>query len=61
MSMSGRAGTRARLLKRMGLVAGGLVVLTLLLLITGHWILTIIVGIAAAVAVWAFLQARTVN
>jgi hypothetical protein len=59
--MSGRAGTRARLLKRMGLVAGGLVVLTLLLAITGHWILTIIFGIAAAVAVWVFLQARTVS
>jgi len=45
----------------MGLVAGGLVVLTLLLAITGHWILTIILGLAAAVAIWVFLQARSVT
>jgi hypothetical protein len=61
MSAGGRAGTRARLLKRAGLVAGALVLLTLVLAATGHWVLTIIVALAAAVAVWAFLQARTVR
>jgi hypothetical protein len=61
VSVDGRAQTRARLLKRAGLVAGALVLLTVLLAVTGHWILTIIVAVAAAVAVWAYLQARTVR
>ena len=61
MSVGGRAQTRARLLKRAGLVAGALVLLTVLLAVTGHWVLTIIVAVAAAVAVWAYLQARTVR
>ena len=59
--MGGRGATRAKLLQRMGLIAGALVVVTLLLLITGHWILTVIFGVAAAVAVWVFLQARSVR
>jgi uncharacterized membrane protein YccC len=61
MSMGGRGATRAKLLQRMGLIAGALVVVTLLLLITGHWILAVIFGVAAAVAVWVFLQARSVR
>ena len=61
MSTGGRGQTRARLLRRAGLVAGALVLLTLVFAITGHWVLTIIAGVAAAVAVWAFLQARTVR
>ena len=61
MSVGGRATERSRLLKRMGLIAGGLAVLALLFLITGHWILAIIFAIPAAVAVWVFLQARSVR
>jgi hypothetical protein len=38
-----------------------LVLLTLLLLVTGHWVLAIIAGLPAAVAVWVFLQAQTVR
>jgi hypothetical protein len=43
------------------LIAGALVVLTLVLAASGHWVLTIIAGVAAAAALWAFLQARTVR
>ena len=61
MSTDGRARTRARLLQRAGLVAAGLVLFTVVFAVSGHWVLTIIVGLAAAVAVWVFLQARTVR
>jgi hypothetical protein len=61
MSFDGRAQTRQRMLRRAGLVAGALVLLTLLLLITGHWVLGVILGIVAAGAVWFFLQVRTVR
>jgi hypothetical protein len=43
------------------LIAAALVILALLLLISSHWILGIIFGIAAAVAVWVYLQARSVR
>ena len=61
MSVDGRAQTRGRLLKRAALIAAALVLLTLLLLLSGHWILAIIFGIPAVVAVWVFVQARTVR
>jgi uncharacterized membrane protein YccC len=61
MSMSGRAQTRQRLLRRAGLIAGALAVVALLMLISGHWILGIIFAVAAAVAIWVFMQARTVR
>ncbi len=61
MSVGGRAGARQRMLRRAGLIAAALVVLALLLLISSHWILGIIFGVAAAVAVWVYLQARTVR
>jgi hypothetical protein len=61
MSFDGRTQTRQRMLRRAGLVAGALVLLTLLLLITGHWVLGVILGIVAAGAVWFFLQVRTVR
>jgi hypothetical protein len=32
-----------------------------LFLISGHWILAVIVGAVAAVAIWVFLQARAVR
>jgi hypothetical protein len=61
MSVGGRAETRARMLRRPMLIAGGLVILALLLLLTGHWIIGVLVAIPAAVATWVFLQARTVR
>ena len=61
LSAGGRARTRERILRRTGLIAGGLAALTLLLLLTGHWVLGVIVGIAAVVAGWIFLQARAVR
>lgn len=61
MSNGGRAETRQRMLRRAGLVAGILVLLALVLLISGHWILGIVFAIVAAVAIWLFLQARTVR
>jgi uncharacterized membrane protein YgaE (UPF0421/DUF939 family) len=61
MSVDGRARTRQRILRRAALIAAGLVLLTLVLLSSGHWVLGIIFGVAAAVAVWVFLQARSVR
>jgi hypothetical protein len=61
MSVGGRARERDRLLRRALIVAAALVVLAVLFLLTGHWILAIVVGIPAAVAVWVYLQARSVR
>ena len=61
MSMGGRATERARVLRRAALIAGVLLLLALLLLLSGHWILAIIFGVPALIAIWAFLQARTVR
>jgi hypothetical protein len=61
VSVGGRAQTRQRWLRRAGLVAAVLVLLTLLFFSSGHWFLGIVFGIAAAVAVWVFLQLRTVR
>ena len=61
MSTGGRPQTRKRMLRRTGLVAGILVLLALVFLISGHWVLGVIVGAVAAAAVWVFLQVRTVR
>lgn len=61
MSVGGRGQTRQRVLRRAGLAAGVLVVVALLFLISGHWVLGATFGVAAAVAVWAFWQLRTVR
>jgi hypothetical protein len=61
MSVGGRAQTRQRVLRRAALIAAVLVLLALLLLASGHWILGAILGVAAVVAIWVFLQARTVR
>jgi hypothetical protein len=61
MSSGGRARARGRILKRTALIAAALVVLTLLFVVTGNWVLAIIAGVPAAVAVWVYLQARTVR
>lgn len=61
MSVGGRANERARVLRRAALIAGVLVLLALLFFSSGHWILGLIVGVAAVVAIWLFMQARTVR
>jgi hypothetical protein len=48
-------------MRRAGLVTGALVLLALILLVSGHWILGIIFGVAAVAAVFAFLNLRTVR
>jgi hypothetical protein len=49
------------MLRRAGLIAGVLVLVALLLLLSGHWVLGVIFAVAAAAAIWVFLQARTVR
>jgi hypothetical protein len=49
------------MLRRAALIAGGLILLALILLLTSHWLLAIIFAIPAAVATWVFFQARTVR
>lgn len=61
MSVGGRATERARVLRRAALIAGVLVLLALVLLLSGHWVLGAILGAAAVAAIWVFLQARTVR
>jgi hypothetical protein len=61
MSVGGRANVRGRILRRAALVAGVLVLLALLFLLSGHWVLAVIFGAAAAAAIWVYLQARTVS
>ena len=61
MSVGGRDRARGRMLRRAGLIAGALVLLALVFLVSGHWILGVVLGVAAAVAVWVFLQARAVR
>jgi hypothetical protein len=61
MSVGGRANERGRILRRAALIAGVLVLLALLFLASGHWILALIVGVAAVAAIWVYLQARTVR
>jgi hypothetical protein len=61
LNPDGRARTRGRILQRATLIAGALVLLTIVLLFTGHWVLALIAAVLASVAVWAFLQARAVR
>jgi hypothetical protein len=59
--MSPRARARQNLQRRAGIVTAIVVLLALILLLSGHWILGIIFGVAAVAAVAAFLQLRTVR
>jgi hypothetical protein len=61
VSVGGRADVRQRMLRRAALMGGVLALLALLFLLSGHWVLAVIFGIPAAVAIWVFLQARTVR
>ena len=49
------------MLRRAALIAGALMLAALLLLLSGHWVLGVIVAVAGAVATWVFLQARSVR
>ena len=61
MSMSPRRRARQSLQRRAGIVTAIVVVLALILLVSGHWIIGIIFGVIAVVAVAAFRQLRTVR
>lgn len=61
MSAGGRADARTRVLRRAALIACVLVLLALLFLASGHWVLGTVLGVAAAVAIWMYMQARTVR
>jgi hypothetical protein len=61
VSLSPRARARQSLQRRAGIVTAIVVLLALILLLSGHWILGIIFGIAAVAAVAAFRQLRTVR
>ena len=61
MSAGGRAEYRRRTLRWAAVAAVVLVVLALLFLAGGHWVLGLFFGVIAAVAVFAFLQLRTVR
>jgi hypothetical protein len=49
------------MLRRAALTAGILVLVALVLLVSGHWILGVVLAVAAAAAVWVFFQARAVR
>ncbi|MFL5966039.1 MAG: hypothetical protein ACJ747_05745 [Gaiellaceae bacterium] len=61
MSVGGRTQARQRMVRRAGLIAAALALVALLFLISGHWILGVVFGVAAAAAIWLFLQVRTVR
>lgn len=61
MSYGGRAQARSRIMRRFTWVAAVLVVLTLLFVLSGHWVLAVIFALASAAALWAWLQARSVR
>ena len=61
MSVGGRGRARDRIVRRAALIAAVLALLALLLLVSGHWVLGVIFAVAAAAAIWVFLQARTVR
>ena len=61
VSLDGRAQLRRRNLRWAAVIAGVLVLLTLLFLTSGHWVLGLVFGAAAAAAVLVFSQMRTVR
>jgi hypothetical protein len=61
MSVGGRAQERRRLLRRGALIAGLLVLLALVFLLSGHWVLGVLIGAVAVLAILVLLQVRTVR
>jgi uncharacterized protein YhaN len=56
--MSPRGRARQNLQRRAGIVTAAVVLLALIFLLTAHWILFILFGVAAAASVSALLQLR---
>ncbi len=61
MTVGGRANERTRILRRAALIGAVLLLVALLFLTSGHWIVGLIFGAAAAAAIWVYLQARSVR
>ena len=61
MPVGGRAEARGRMLRRSGIAALVLAILALIFLSSGHWIIGLVLAVAAAGAVWAFLQFRALR
>jgi hypothetical protein len=61
MSVGGREALRRRYLRRVAVLAGVLVLLALLFLGSGHWVLGLVLGAAAVVAILVLAQMRTVR
>jgi hypothetical protein len=61
MSVGGREALRRRYLRRVAVLAGVLVLLALLFFGSGHWVLGLLFGAAAVVAILALAQMRTVR
>jgi hypothetical protein len=61
VSAGGRTALRGRYLRRVGILAGVLVLLALLFLAAGHWVIGLFLGAAAVLAILVFAQMRTVR
>jgi hypothetical protein len=61
MSFDGRGRARGTFLRRVGIAGAILAILALIFLAGGHWFIGIVLAAAAVVAIWAFVQARTVR
>jgi hypothetical protein len=61
MSVGGRDAQRKRYLRRVGLTAGALVLLALLLFASGHWLVGLVLAAAAVAAIFVYAQMRTVR
>ena len=60
-SVGGREALRRRYLRRIAILAAVLVLVALLLLTSGHWVLGLVFGVTAAVAIVVLVQIRTVR
>lgn len=61
MSFGGRALERRRTMRWAYGISAALVIMALLFLLSGHWILGIVAGVVAVLAVSVTLQLRTVR
>ena len=61
MSAGGRAEARGRMVRRAAFMAGALILLALVFLISGHVILALVFGLAGLAGIWAFRQIRGVR
>jgi hypothetical protein len=61
MSTDGRSTARRTYLRRVAVIAAALVLIALLLFVSGHWVVGLVIGAAAVVAIYALAQLRTVR